>query len=292
MRLLRIAGLVIFLLSAAAFAGYRKLEADSKDLSGPIITYNSNSITVSVNTSKEELLKDVTAYDEKDGVVTDSLLIEEVSKFDNTGKRTITYAAFDSNRNITKAERELIYSDYIPPRFSLSNPLRFIVGDTSDILRNITAQDVIDGDLTENIKYEIQKIGFGQKDGKFDIEFMVTNSAGDTAYLPAKIEFYYPNYQRESFTPEILLSQYVIYAKVGETVDAKSYLKGVILGEKEFNFLGNETYKVGETNISKSEIKVNSNINKNQPGVYTIVYSISTAEGYTGSIELLVVFEE
>lgn len=292
MKLLRITGLTLFLLSAMAFAGYRWYESNSRDTAGAVITCNTNSINVSVKTSGEEFLQGVTAFDEKDGDVTDSVLIEKVSRFTVIGKRIITYAAFDLSNNITKAERKLVYTDYTSPRFSLTKPLHFIVGETDSIIEYMTVQDCIDGNLANKIKYEAEDENFGQVEGTYKIEFQVMNSAGDIAYLPVEVEFYYPSYQNNELIPEILLREYIIYIKTGESIDTKSYLTGVILGPEEYSFREAQPYGDSVKTMSMNLVKVKSNLNSKTPGVYTIEYSLTTEEGYTGTTKLLVVVEE
>lgn len=291
MKILRIVSLILFLLTVIAFGSYRRIESKSKDTLGPEITYESDGIEVSVNAPVEELLKGVTAIDDRDGNVSDSILIEKISRFTDTGNRTITYAAFDLNNNITKVERELGYNDYTSPRFVLSQPLRFPVGDTDNIVKYMTVQDSLDGDLTDKIKYEGIKYGFGQSEGTYDIEFQVTNSAGDTSYLLTKVEFYYPGYQNQEYLPKIHLSDYIVYIKAGDSMDPKAYLTEVTIGQKRYSF--QEGFNPGAVStISKNEIKVNSNVNVRISGVYDIEYSFTTEDGYTGVTRLLVVVEE
>ncbi|HWT26852.1 MAG TPA: hypothetical protein VN131_02855, partial [Mobilitalea sp.] len=135
MKILRIAGLIVFLLSAAAYMGYKVYQSQSKDTMGPNIIFSNDDISVNVHATDEELLQNVTATDNKDGDVTKSLMIEKISRLTDGNKRTITYAAFDSSNHITRAQREMVYTDYVSPRFQLSEPLRYTVGDTSNLLK-------------------------------------------------------------------------------------------------------------------------------------------------------------
>lgn len=289
MRALRITGLVIFLLSSIAFVGFKQYKAYNKDNVGPEINYPSDSISVSVDASEQDLSQEVTAFDKVEGDVTASIIIEKISKFTSPGKRTITYAAFDSSNNIAKRERELVYTDYISPRYSLSQPLIFNVQDV-DILKNMTVSDCIDGDLTNNIKYDEQDYTFGNFEGIYDIKLQVTNSAGDTAYLPVEVEFRYPSYEKSEFIPKILLKEYLVYCKIGETFDAWSYLDKVLVGHEE------HTVQSGLTNggrmMSNSNILLDSNVDMRQAGVYQVKYSMTTDDGYTGITKLIVVVEE
>lgn len=268
----------MFMLSAISFAGYYGYEASRNDIVGPVIEFAGDEITVGVEVTNEELLKNVTAYDEKDGDVTDTLLIEAVSNFIGPGQRLITYAAFDSGGNVTKKERKLIYTDYKPPRFSLEQPLRFAVGDAANILKYMKVLDCIDGELTENIKYEEPDHYFGTAEDTYQIKFQVTNSAGDTAVLPAEVEFYVPFYNMEKLIPEILLDEYLIYLKVGDAFKPEAYLKGVRINQVVYS--------------STEDISISTNVNTGKPGVYKADYSMKAQNGYSGSTRLLVVVEE
>ena len=89
----------------------------------PVIAFASDVLEVPTTATEEDLLQGVTATDAEDGDVTDSILIEGVTRFvsDNTVK--VTYAAFDSQSHVTKATRSVRYTDYTSPRFTLSGPL-------------------------------------------------------------------------------------------------------------------------------------------------------------------------
>jgi hypothetical protein len=294
MKILRITGWVLFILSAVTYLGYKKYEKSTSDTEGPVIQFTSDSIETSINAAKADLLQGVTAYDNKDGDVSDTLLIESISKFTNSRKRIITYAAFDSHKNITKRERELTYTDYVPPRFSMSKPLVFAIGDVANIIDGMTVLDCIDGDLTDKIRYEQPDITFGISSGIFPFEFRVTNSAGDTAYLPVEIEFYYPNAQGIDLVPQIHLSDYIIYKKEGDLIDPASYLKEISIGDKTYSFgTGQESGTgAGIAQIDINRVKISSDVNIKEPGFYKIVYSYQTENGYTGTTKLFVVVEE
>lgn len=79
---------------------------------------DNSEISVSIHADEAELLAGVTAYDAKDGDVTDSLAVEHISNFIEKGRRKISIVAFDSDNNVTHAEREMVYNDYTSPVFS------------------------------------------------------------------------------------------------------------------------------------------------------------------------------
>jgi hypothetical protein len=291
MKLLRIAGLIVFLLSAAVFTGYEGYKSRYKDLKGPVISFQTESIQASVNTPEAELLQDVKAYDDKDGDVTKSVIIEEISKFISPGKRIITYAAFDKTNNITKKERLLIYTDYIPPRFALSQPLSFIIGEYDDIIQDLTVSDCIDGDITRKIRYTQSDDYFGESEGSYEVEFQVTNSAGDVSALSAMVDFHYPSYINQDEIPVILLNNYLVYLKAGEVFNPIDYLEGIRFGQKEYSFRNQQSFSFNGQTLSMDMIQISSDVDMNQPGSYEVEYSLSTSDGFTGRTKLLVIVE-
>lgn len=291
MKLLRIIVLVIFVFSTISFTWYKNYETFILDKTGPEITYIGDSITVSIDATEEELLEDVTAIDQEDGDVTKSVIIEKISKL-ALGKRIITYAAFDSANNVTTKERELIYLDYTSPRFSLSKPLSFYVGAYDDILNYMEVSDCIDGDLTDKIKFEMPSMLYGEKEETFNVKFQVINSIGDTAVLPATVEFKYPMLDSLDKIPEIILKEYLIYLKLGESCNAREYLEKVKIGQKEYSFIEDQPGVANGLTISKNSIIVQSNMNLREPGIYDINYSMTTADGFKGTTKLLVIVEE
>lgn len=290
MKILRIAGVVIFLLSTLTFAGYKGYQMKNEDNTSPVITCENSSITLSTSAPADELLKGVTAYDEKDGDVGNSLMIESISNMNLKRTRTITYAAFDSDNHITKTTRELVYSDYNPPRYVLTKPLIFNVGE-EDILKNITVTDCIDGDLTDKIKYITDDYELGSAQGSYPVEFQVTNSAGETAFLPTIVEFRFLDLQQE-LGPQILLSNYIVYMKKGAPFDPRAFIKAVEINGKTINLLDQPVSGNNTDSMSKNDIAIASDVNRMEAGVYHVEYSITTKDGITGDTRLIVVVEE
>ena len=156
---------------------YVGIHLDAKN-SPPEITVDSN--VFSVYDDESAFLDGVSATDKEDGIVTDSLIIESVSPFVGDNTRVVTYAAFDSHNNVTKLEREITYSDYTPPTFTSSSHIYVEKGDYAEILSHITAYDVIDGDISDKVKLEVNNVVKGVP-GDYAVELTVTNSCGDVS---------------------------------------------------------------------------------------------------------------
>ena len=79
---MRAAVLILFLASSLAFGGcLMRQRTGKKDGKGPEISMDNSEISVSIHADEAELLSGVTAYDAKDGDVTDSLAVEHISNF-------------------------------------------------------------------------------------------------------------------------------------------------------------------------------------------------------------------
>lgn len=254
---------LLIILTVAALAGavsFSFLRRTTSSASAPEIRFASDVIQVSTAATREELLQGVTAADPEDGDVTDSLVVEGITRMGENATATVTYAAFDSQNHVTKAERSVQFTDYAPPRFALSAPLLFSVTDRIDILSCVRAQDIFDGDLTHKVKYTFTD-GSGAMDsvGTYPLELRVTNRMGDTAVLPITVEIAAANVN----TARITLSDYLIYLTRGASFDPGSYVT---------------EYRAGSDVVSGPEgLLIDSNVDVNTPGVYSVTYSYDGA---------------
>lgn len=89
------------------FSGVKYVNSDRK---APEITFPNN-LTYDEKLDEEDLLDGVRAYDEKDGDVTDSLVVESVTISDDNKSSTVVYAARDSKNNVAKAIRFIASED-------------------------------------------------------------------------------------------------------------------------------------------------------------------------------------
>lgn len=304
--------IVIFLL-------YRFNEFRKSDSSGPVFSGGQDSLEVSIQDGEDVLLQGITASDKKDGDVTESILVEELSKLYDSIKRTVTYAAFDSDNHVTEMEREIVYTDYISPRFELTGSLRFRAGETVNVDKIVKAKDCLDGDLSNKVKIEMDTTINNRVTGIYSIVYEVTNSAGDTVRLPIDIEIY----QSKGTEVEMNLDRYLVYYE-GTDLNYKDYLKSIKFNSVESPFegvdlngnsekkeaAGEETateQTAGEegeseqqldrttgTKISKSKVTVRSEVDKNTPGIYPVYYYYRDTQGtitYEATEVLYVVVE-
>lgn len=173
--ILEICLIVVVVLGIGAYYVHNHLEAHNQP---PVITIENSSDVFSVKATEEDFLRGVSANDAEDGNVTDSLIIESISQLYKNNTRSIVYVAFDSNNNVTKQEREIKYNDYKSPKFLNDSSISVPTGAVEEILAELKVEDVIDGDITSQVKLEINSVQKGIP-GKYPIRATVTNSCGD-----------------------------------------------------------------------------------------------------------------
>ena len=281
--------ILLIIMCLAGFYAYRTMDRLSTDLKAPEITIVDEMLEVSVTDPKSALLQGVTARDRADGDVTDSILVEHITLLDIDGTISVGYAAFDSAGNVAKATRQVKYTDYQRPRFSLDRPMIYTEGSSFDILSTIKASDVLDGD----IQHRIRAAAMGQESiaevGSHNVQFTVSNSLGDTVSLVFPVDVIEPN----RYDATLTLTDYLIYLPVGSSFVPGNYLKS-------FN------YRNEETDLSKGipsnfYLLSGNKVDTSVPGVYPVEYKMIRSirhetnpqlnQEYTAYSKLIVVVE-
>lgn len=102
-----VAGLIVLCVALGAGTAAVVVTDDRK---GPEIELPADGdVTYEEGSDTASLLEGVTATDEKDGDVTDSLVIENIFPNDDHTSASIVYAAKDSHNNVSKATRRVNY---------------------------------------------------------------------------------------------------------------------------------------------------------------------------------------
>lgn len=296
---------VVFIFTCIGFGLFFGRFRLLKDMKEPEIIFNKKTITASIEDSESVLKKGVKAIDDRDGDVTDSIMIESINKVKGN-ECEISYAAFDKTNNVAKASRKLKFEDYRPIHFNISSPLRFVLGANGDIAKVISADDCIDGDISNNIKIISEDNNSGYDGaGIYNYNIQVTNSIGDTATLPISVEFYVDSYEVRMYYPVIYLSSYVVYIEKDSHFEPKDYLQAVGVGNEIHPFEGKKNTNYTDADIveyfgsgkkladpvSSDRIKCQSNVDTKKQGIYTVEYSCISNDDYMGTTQLIVVVE-
>lgn len=284
---------VLALLAAAfliLFVGYRWYDDLSSDTQAPTIHMDDSQVLcLSVHDPKSMLLQGVTASDDRDGSVTGSLVVESVYLLNGEGAVEVSYAVADSAGNVAKATRQVQYTDYESPRFSLQAPLVYYELQRFDILDNIGATDAIDGDIQHRIRATSMTEDTLATAGTHTIRFQVHNSLGDSTELVLPVEVWSTN----SFNSRLSLTDYLIYLPVGATFEPKTYLD---------SFSGNnETVSLRKGLPEDFRMETDGKVDTSVEGVYAVSYTVTHTvrhatnsdydQHYTGYSKLIVVVE-
>lgn len=291
MRKIQIAVIAFFILSLVALGGFKIWSNLDKDETRPVIECPESSIKVSVKEGEKALLEGLTARDDVDGDLTDAIRISSISHFAEQGKRTVEYVVFDSSNNFATCTRTVQYTDYESPRIYLDAPLRVSLSelDMIDATSFMRVEDVLDGDISNKIRLSFDNSVYIQEPGFYSVTAQVSNSAGDTVSLPLQMHIVDAGSSEENQKYYPTLSDYVLYVKVNEAINLKTYLTGVMRGTQQYEFADDQSSVL---NITRDDISIASHVDFSTPGTYTVDYSYTSPSGATGVTKMVVVVEE
>lgn len=288
MRQIRLAVILFFVVSCACYSVYTIKDKLTEDRNPPVISFEEDVLVIGDEVTDDTLLEGVTATDEEDGDLTDQVQVASVSRILSDETRTIKYIVFDSANQLGTAERTLKYENYVPPRIYLKEPLRFTVSDYAEEMGDlaIKATDLLDGDITSNIRTSYTDSMYDIKAGKYEVTFQVNSSAGDTCIVTMNMVLVDNVDEAGKYYP--VLKDYIAYTTVGKELKLSSYLKGIESSD--------ETYIFGEegtpANITASNVTIKSKVDYDTPGTYTVDYSYTTRDKVKATTTLYVVVEE
>lgn len=297
---------IIFSAAAAVFlligGVYFWQKHKGMDRTPPVIVMDSDAISCNIADSEEKLLAGITASDDRDGDLTDSIQVSRIRKKTDSkavNQFEITYAVFDSSNNLATESRTLTYKDYSPPKFRLEGSLQFPALSSVNLYGYLSAEDSIDGDISSQLAIEMSDEFINATSaGSYSCKVHVTNSVGDTSVLPLTFDVLEPDETR----PILYLSQYILYLKKGDSFDPMDYLVSVVMDGVGYEFEDDVNewewtpYKYGyldEINrclISTKGVSVSSDVSTQKKGVYTVTYSYHHPDaGTNGFVRLMVV---
>lgn len=269
MRIFRIIVVGLFLITTALFGMYYVNEKLTEDHTIPVFKVEGDIVEVSLETTDEELLKGITAYDEKDKDITDQIMIESVSRFIDDGVCKVIYVVSDSDNHVARASRKIKYKNYESPKFAMSGGLCFSIYEKINLVEIISAEDCIDGDVTKNIIITSDDYTKSVA-GVFSLELSVSNSKGDITNItvPLVVE------DRSVSSPKIQLSEYLIYVDKGEEVDFSQY---IVKAQDRL-----------ENDITKN-VRIETDADLTKEGTYGVHYYVEDAYGVQGHTILNVI---
>lgn len=236
--------------------------------SKPSFEVSAEVLQVSVKDPTSLYLQGISAYDEEDGDISESIIVESISALDENNQRMVNYAVFDSDGNVSRMVRPLRYKDYQEPTISIKKGLvMYSVANENALLDYVKASSSIDGEISSSIRIEsIDYDGF-----KGSVLYSVTDSCG----------------KYKEFKADLTLVNKVIT----NDIKLSTYETSIPAGTAYFNprsFISSISGPLGNLNGYISQVMINDNVNYDTPGTYEIIYTLNTDDGSFGATKLLV----
>lgn len=193
------------------------------------------------------------------------IVVDKVFDNDKAWYKVRTDIALDENQNVTDIYNfdtsygyvlcDDLYVSNNQPEIT-ANDFKIDQGSIEDLLKNITATDLEDGDITNNITYNTTLDS--NRVGDYDITYTVTDSMGFSSSKTVKITVI------ATSTPIINASDKTV----------KQYI--------EFNLLENVTaFDSIDGDITNKLQLIDSNLNINEVGTYQLTYSVTNSLNVT-----------
>ena len=272
MKILRYGVMALFCVALIIFTSSVVVDFLKSDSSVPELTSDRDVVEIPCDYTKEQILAGLSAKDEQDGDLTSQIIAGNQSRFIEKGVCNVTYVVFDSAGQSASLTRKVRFTDYYSPRFYASDSLTFLEkeGTSTELLKLLSVEDALDGDLTSMIVFDNSNVNYSLA-GSYTGTFSVTNSYGDTRNISLPVHII-----DSSKTIDIQLSQGIVYLATGQTIDPDQYVLKAVNSEGD--------------SVSTRNIATQSTVNSQVPGTYEIQYTISSG-GEQGEAWLTVVVE-
>ncbi len=270
MQALRIIVSVLTVITVSLMLMFGFLDMNKKN--APTITCEiEDTIEVPTAASDKDLLKFVTAEDEEDGDLTDRVVVERQLYFLEKGLTTVVFSVCDSDNNTSKLERKIKFNDYHSPEIKMNNDLIIPLKGSIVFKNSVTLVDKYDGNISSHIKI-ISPNYNSLVAGEYDINFKATNSFGDICDVTVKAIVTEEDYSAAS----IRLSEYLIYASIGEKPDFEGYIKDIVSNNGQ--------------SYSKSQVVVDdSEYEPDKAGTYNIFFTVNSGNRVITKTRMVVV---
>lgn len=231
------------------------------DREAPKIQMQPMDISYSEGEDTQVLIQGITAYDDRDGEVTDSVLVKEVVALNNGKQAKVVYVARDKSNNISESCRIVDYvkndeSEYMPLDDMYAETLMQdgIYGEDSAEDEEITEDAGVEEPSEETAEETSEEI----KETENKEEQSKTEEKPKAEEKPAD----------NDKAPKLTLKQSSITLKPGQAIDPMSLIKT-------------------KTNVTK--VTVDGDVNLNIPGTYNMVYTASGTDGKTATANLKII---
>lgn len=252
-----IALLTVACIALGAFVVFQQINADKQ---GPEINITPDAISVYRNDMNDsELLAGITATDDRDGDVSDTLRVESIYETD-TSHVIITYTAKDDSNNITKIKCQFeLDSDSSEPKEENTSS----ESDSKDnISEDTKLSDTVDETISETDEPEVSPTPAAKDDAQEEKE----KQEAETDSLPAQ-------------SPRVYLTDYLVKVPVGTSVDLLSYVS-------EIKDDSDDVYELWR------KIQITGSVNSAVPGTYKCTYYVIDSQNNISNNAVLTVIVE
>lgn len=266
--------IIILFIASAAISLYVHF-SNTNDYEAPVLSCTVDKIKVSVKDSKDVMLSFVSASDKKDGDLSDKIIIESISPFIGKNTAKITYAVCDSENNVAKLEKDIVFSDYTAPEFKFSQQQIYYVGATKvELLKGVSAYDSIDGNISSRVVISESKIDLSQP-GVYPVTYSVTTSKGVTSEITVNAYVY-----SSRLYDTIELDSYLVYTDSNKRIIPEDYIKSLP-----------DKYFYDNQPVENYDFKIIDNVNYSKDGIHYITYRLSYTEPYNEHAEPTIIAE-
>ena len=275
MRIFRSLLIVFSIIAFCVFGISELIRFSERDTTKPQITAETDMVEVTGDYEREDLMEGIFAWDDREGDLTSQVVLSSFSRFIDEGVCELTYVVFDSSNQSASLTRKVRFSDYHPPRITLSAPLVFREGEAnySDVTGMLGAVDILGNDRKDWVSLQESTVNY-QTEGEYTLSFEVSGSLGDSAEYTLPVHII----SDDGLQPDILLNTGIAYVRKGSSFDAASYIAGVTT--------------VSGRAIDPSAVSISTELDTEVPGCYQIHYQVSDSAGNSGENWLTVIVEE
>ncbi|WP_271006911.1 immunoglobulin-like domain-containing protein [Listeria seeligeri] len=201
----------------------------------------------------------VTAYDTEDGDLTSRIEVTENNvNTEVPGSYVVSYKVTDNNGKLTEKTIQIQVINDVPT--IVASDKQIVVGEIFDPLKDVTASDKQDGDLTSQINILSNDVNSALA-GIYHVTYEVTDSAGGRVEKTITVTV-----KENNHAPEINMNTDVINLSVGDQPD---WLVGVTAEDKE------------DGNLTDAITIDVTNVHLNVPGTYSVKYQVTDSQGLT-----------
>ena len=211
-----------------------------------------------------DILENVTATDEEDGDLTENItVIKNTIDLATPNTYQVTYQVTDSyNQTTTKTINVVVIDDEHP--IIGANDLELTEQEKYDYLKNATATDKEDGDLTDSITI-INNTTDINTIGEYELTYQVTDSYNQTTTKTIKVSVV------ANKAPEIITQDKTIY--LNSTFDP---MTGVTATDYE------------DGTITKNIVVISNDVDTTIEGTYTVIYQVTDSFNNTTTKERII----